>query len=220
MTDPNRFRDPNEIEGTDFGGVGEDRETGHETPREEPWGEGFDRPEPGRLLEHRHERRYTGPYDRWEPNDYVFYYGEGYHREFIEPFKVTGPFSGRGPRNYRRPDARIEEDVVAALTVDADLDATEVRVRVDGGEVTLEGSVPDRASKRRAEDIAGSIRGVLDTHNRLRVGPPGRAIEIGRRDDEDAVRMAPSTSEFEALGGGSPPHYDRKAEQTEAPKKR
>lgn len=77
--------------------------------------------------------------------------------------------AGRGPRNWRRPDASIEEEVNEALTRDADVDATDIEVRVTDGEVTLEGRVPDRRSKRRAEDVAERSLGVRDVHNRLTV---------------------------------------------------
>jgi hypothetical protein len=79
-----------------------------------------------------------------------------------------GPFSGRGPKGYRRSDDRIREDVCEALTRDGDLDASGIDVSVDDNEVTLEGTVPDRRSKRRAEDLAEQ-RGVRDVHNRLRL---------------------------------------------------
>jgi BON domain-containing protein len=157
----------------------EEREPGHEQPRENPFGRDFERHEPGRVVERRHEDAYTGPYDRWRPRDYVFYSGAGYHREFIEPFKEpstepsTGPepgrYAGRGPRGYRRSDARIDEEVNEALTVSPYLDATEIRVTVSGGEVSLEGVVRDRRSKRLAEDVAATVRGVFDVQNRLRV---------------------------------------------------
>jgi BON domain-containing protein len=83
-----------------------------------------------------------------------------------------GPFSGRGPRGYRRSDERIQEDVSEALTQEGELDASEILVTVQGGEVTLEGTVPDRRSKRLAEDLADQ-RGVRDVHNRLRVQAGG-----------------------------------------------
>ncbi len=219
--------DREEIRGTDFDGAGENPERGHEQPREDPFGRGFERPEPGRTLEHWHEPRYSGPYDRWTPRDYVFYSGRGYHREFVEPYKVPGEgrYSGRGPKNYVRSDARVEEDVHRALTEDPYVDATDIRLRVDDGEATLEGSVPNRAMKRRAQDAVEAVRGVRDVHNRLRIGPPGRMIAIDRDvlepkgtprpagDRPDERGEAPSTAEFEAIGGGSPPHYDRRDEE-------
>ncbi|HEU4643625.1 MAG TPA: BON domain-containing protein [Gemmatimonadaceae bacterium] len=78
--------------------------------------------------------------------------------------------AGRGPRNWRRPDARIEEDVNEALTRDPEVDASDVEVRVVDGEVTLTGSVADRRAKRRAEDVAERVNGVHDVHNRLTIG--------------------------------------------------
>jgi len=80
----------------------------------------------------------------------------------------TGHY-GRGPRNYRRTDARIAEDVNDRLTDDWQIDATDIEVTVDGGEVTLRGSVDSRADKRRAEDIADAVSGVRDVHNLLRI---------------------------------------------------
>jgi hypothetical protein len=46
--------------------------------------------------------------------------------------------------------------------------------------VTLEGSVPDRQSKHRAEDIAASVQGVREVHNRLRA-EKGLFQEIGAK---------------------------------------
>lgn len=88
------------------------------------------------------------------------------------PGVQRGPFSGRGPKGYRRSDDSIRDDVNEALTRDAELDAWDILVTVDDGEVTLEGTVADRRSKRRAEDLAEQ-RGVRDVHNRLRVEAGG-----------------------------------------------
>jgi hypothetical protein len=44
-----------------------------------------------------------------------------------------------------------------------------IEVQVDNGEVTLTGTVDDRRTKRLTEDIAESVYGVKDVHNRLRV---------------------------------------------------
>ena len=159
----------------------EDFEGEHGEPREYRFGRSFERHEPGELLEQRHEVSYSQPYDRWSPDDYVFYSGHGYHREFVEPYKDPDRgFSGRGPRGYVRPNERIREEVCERLSDAGELDASGIEVTVEGGEVTLEGEVPDRASKRLAEDVSDSVRGVRQTHNRLRVRSRGRAVPISR----------------------------------------
>jgi osmotically-inducible protein OsmY len=78
-------------------------------------------------------------------------------------------FAGRGPKNYQRSDERIREDVCVRLTDHPEIDASEIEVRVDGGEVTLSGEVDSRPVKRIAEDVAHSVAGVRDVHNQLRV---------------------------------------------------
>jgi len=64
------------------------------------------------------------------------------------------------------------------LTDDAHVDATDIEVRVENGEVTLAGTVKSRVEKHHAEDAIESISGVRDVHNQLRVsrghiGEPG-----------------------------------------------
>lgn len=78
-------------------------------------------------------------------------------------------FAGVGPKNYRRSDARVREEVNERLTWHDDIDATDVEVQVQDGEVTLSGVVEDRAAKRLAEDIVEDISGVRDVHNKLKV---------------------------------------------------
>jgi hypothetical protein len=87
----------------------------------------------------------------------------------------SGPFAGRGPKNYRRSDQRIQEDVCDRLTQDPQVDASEILVSVREGEITLEGTVAERQMKRIAEDCAGSVAGVSQVHNRLRIqGQPSK----------------------------------------------
>lgn len=76
---------------------------------------------------------------------------------------------GRGPRNYRRTDERIHEDVCERLTEDSRVDAFDIEVRVKDCEVTLTGNVTSREQKRRAEDVAALATGVRDVINELRV---------------------------------------------------
>jgi hypothetical protein len=76
---------------------------------------------------------------------------------------------GKGPRGYQRADTRIEEDVNERLTDDARLDATDVRVSVGGGEVTLDGTVDSREAKHHAERLAEDVSGVRHVQNNIRV---------------------------------------------------
>lgn len=77
---------------------------------------------------------------------------------------------GRGPKAYVRSDERIREDVNDRLTEDIWVDASDIDVTVSEGEVTLSGTVDDRLTKRRAEDIADGITGVKHVQNNLRYG--------------------------------------------------
>jgi hypothetical protein len=78
-------------------------------------------------------------------------------------------YTGRGPKDYRRSDERIREEVSDRLTDDYSVDASDITVQVKDGEVTLSGSVTTREQKRRAEDLAESISGVREVTNSLRV---------------------------------------------------
>jgi osmotically-inducible protein OsmY len=75
---------------------------------------------------------------------------------------------GKGPKGYVRSDERIREDVCDRLSDDDELDASDISVTVSNGEVRLEGTVLDRYSKHRAEDVADAVSGVRDVTNNLR----------------------------------------------------
>lgn len=112
--------------------------------------------------------------DRFEERAY--HAGQGLRRvgERISNF-LGGGFErdvdhrGRGPKNFKRSDERIHEDVCQRLADDPWLDASEIEVSVSGGEVTLAGSVESREAKRRAEDLADGQAGVANVKNDLRV---------------------------------------------------
>jgi osmotically-inducible protein OsmY len=89
-----------------------------------------------------------------------------------QPQQNFGPqqsFRGRSPKGYARSDERIKEDICERLTEDPNIDASEISIEVQGGIVTLEGTVEDRMQKHRAEDMVDACSGVKDVHNRLTV---------------------------------------------------
>jgi len=87
-----------------------------------------------------------------------------------------GEHRGRGPKGYSRSDDRIRDDVNDRLTDDAWLDASDIEVQVEAGEVTLSGNVERRQDKRRAEDIAERISGVKHVQNNIRCRQAGLPI--------------------------------------------
>ena len=108
---------------------------------------------------------------------------------------VVGRFVGRGPKGYKRSDERIREEVNEELTRHPDIDASELEVQVQNGEVTLAGKVEDRHQKRLAEDLVERISGVNDVHNQLKVDKGFFAKLFGtdeenRERDRDRDRIA------------------------------
>jgi hypothetical protein len=115
---------------------------------------------------------YGGPgygYQAYVPRGYA---PQGYGAMSRPPapaYGYAGTYTGRGPRAYHRSDDRICDDINEALTRSPDLDATEIEVIVDEGEVILIGTVDSRQAKRLAEDLADSVGGVSDVQNQIRV---------------------------------------------------
>ncbi|MBS1958486.1 MAG: BON domain-containing protein [Bdellovibrionales bacterium] len=99
---------------------------------------------------------------------------------------------GKAPKNYKRSDSRLKEEVSEALTFDHGIDASDIDVSVKDGIVTLSGSVPERKMKHEAELCAERVYGVIDVKNDLR-----KDLKIfGRMTEEDQRSTA----------GEIPPH--------------
>lgn len=94
--------------------------------------------------------------------------GDERHRAYGRG-RGEGQFRGRGPKNYRRSDDRLREEVCDRLTDNEWLDASGVEVNVVAGEIILTGTVDSRYAKRLAENVAESISGVSNVQNNLRV---------------------------------------------------
>ena len=89
---------------------------------------------------------------------------------------IVGGYAGGGYSDVSwvapaetRHDDRIREDVRDRLVMSAEVDANDIEVLVEAGEVTLEGNVETRHMKQIARDIAAAVPGVSSVHNRLHV---------------------------------------------------
>ena len=99
---------------------------------------------------------------------------------------MRGPHSGVGPKDYRRSDERIREEICQHLTEHGWIDASDVEIRVENGEVTLEGTIDTREAKRLAYDIVDVVPGVTDVHNRLTLQGTRRGAAPQRGGDGSA----------------------------------
>lgn len=107
--------------------------------------------------------------------------GTGYGRGFFgtayslyagRPEREEGRV-GRGPKGYRRPDERIHDEVCERIARSG-VNADNVEVKVENGEVTLSGTVERREDKWHLESLCDSVFGVDDVHNRLRTSDSRR----------------------------------------------
>jgi hypothetical protein len=176
----------------------ENRETGErrylgdrtwESPREADWRssrdvEVTDRP---RYRDDREAETYPSGHRRstigqtWGQQAYssVGSYGGGLMNQ------PQGSHAGKGPKNWRRSDERVLEDVNEVLTRDPHVDATDIEVSVSNGEVTLDGTVNHRNEKHHAEDCIWQVTGVREVNNHIRVRQTvGGVISSVFKDDQ------------------------------------
>jgi hypothetical protein len=119
-----------------------------------------------RSRENEQESHYRGYYSR---SATPFSYGGGRGYLFSESLSLHGPYAGRGPKGYKRSDQQIVEEACQRLERDGEIDASEIEVSAEEGTIRLRGTVPDRQTKRRAEECVESIYGAQDVMNELRV---------------------------------------------------
>ena len=106
----------------------------------------YDRYDQGRLFREQ-QRRDFGPFSNQRQENYT----------------------GRGPKNYKRSDERIKDEVCERLSRDPEVDASDIEIEVSDGEVMLAGTVGERHEKRLAQDLAEDVWGVKDVRNNIRV---------------------------------------------------
>ncbi len=103
-------------------------------------------------------------------------------REKIISNKSKTDFSKREnvPRNYRRSDHLIQEDVCESLYRSSLVDASEIEVKVKNGIVHLFGFVETREQKKLAEECAENLAGVDDIYNELHIKKKGENVPLGK----------------------------------------
>lgn len=105
--------------------------------------------------------------------------------------RTGGQFRGKGPKGYTRSDERIKEDISDRLADHDDIDASEIEVTVNKGEVVLSGTVNDRYEKRTAEECAEQVSGVVNVENRIRLQQqPQSSSENGGERSTSSIRPA------------------------------
>lgn len=130
---------------------------------------------PRRLTPEEYWARYFGPRsyegrtrgddtaDRFVPSD-----ARGGNQQ--PAHRMAGPSRHPlAPRSISRSDAQLYEDICEALLHRDDVDSSDVTVIVHEGEVTLDGSVPQRRMRYVIEDLAAGHPAVRDVDNRVKV---------------------------------------------------
>lgn len=84
-----------------------------------------------------------------------------------------GLHRGKGPKGYQRSDERIKEMLCERLREDPEIDPGDVTISVQGGKITLEGTVDSRQTKNAIEEVAEQC-GAGDVQNNLRVQKTGQ----------------------------------------------
>ena len=125
--------------------------------------------------------------------------GQGY--VFSESLTLHGPYTGRGPKGYKRSDEKVIEEACQRLERDGDIDASEIEVTAEDGVIRLRGTVEDRQTKRRAEECVESIYGVRDVMNELRVSQQSAQ----QRQGSQAAQTSQTGQSSQASQGTSTP---------------
>jgi hypothetical protein len=166
-----------------------------------------------RAREDEQGSHYRGYYSR-SAQPFAYPGGQGY--VYSESITLHGPYTGRGPKGYKRSDQQIIEEASQRLERDGHIDATEIEVTAQDGVLTLRGSVPDRRTKRRAEECVESVYGARDVMNELRLssqttdvsrgawssGSPGSQAEEEQR--AQSARGSQTAQPSARTSGGSP----------------
>ena len=94
-----------------------------------------------------------------------------------------------------KTDAQIQQEVLRELAWDPRVEETDVGVEVDGGIVTLTGTVTTWAKRVAAQEAAHRVAGVLDVANDVVVKIPGDLV----RTDTDIAQAVRRALEWDTL---------------------
>ncbi len=83
-----------------------------------------------------------------------------------ENYSLSG-YWGKGPKNFRRKDETILNDICEKLYSSDEIDASNIEVTVESGVTTLSGTVPIHNMRHHAEDLVASVFGVIRVLNVL-----------------------------------------------------
>ena len=125
------------------------------------------------------------------------YAGQGYGYG-SQQGSMQGEHRGKGPKGYQRSDERIKEMVCERLRDDPSIDPSDVSITVQGGKITLEGTVDSRQTKNSIEEIAEQF-GSQEVQNNLRVQrtQPGQQ---GMQSSAETGRQGKSGGDDNAAG--------------------
>ena len=104
--------------------------------------------------------------DRYNTNDHFSTSGSSWGNQ---GYGSQQTHFGKGPKGYKRSDARIEEEVCEALARNHEVDASDIEVSVSEGCVTLSGTTDSKYAKRAAEMAIENLSGVDDVKNEIKV---------------------------------------------------
>lgn len=88
---------------------------------------------------------------------------------YTEVWLVPGPYSGLGPKGYDSAGDPVGQEVYSRLAQHGQVDASNIEIVIDNGEVLLEGTVDSEETKRLAQEAIESILDVSSVQNLLQV---------------------------------------------------
>jgi osmotically-inducible protein OsmY len=174
-----------------YGGGFEDRDEQHRQRRRDDAEHGYAQDAGYWQSGGYRDQRAAEPYERY--GTFTGYEEGEFARRSAGPAEAPqsptrrGRYYGMSPQGYTRSDERIREDICDQL-MHGHVDPRSIHVRVERGEVTLEGQVETRRDKYLVEDLVESVLGVRDVDNRLRVPRPGMEKSGGERGEGDGGR--------------------------------